>query len=214
MFFFTVVEIRYAIFLWILLFILVAKIIESSLQNAYQSVVPFLCAMPMLLLAFISLRTAAIALTTYSPIDQNGQAHCYDFPLCTFFEPVNQLAEPGDRVLTLHAYDYYLRPDLFTCSSRAQEYAPIMSLASQDPPAFWEAVYKHGFRYITFEYNFAVFHSHLGTLPNPSSAPDWLSVETIASNDHNFIYHITAIHPPYLPEVVCVSSGNGKWDLR
>jgi hypothetical protein len=168
----------------------------------------------MLLLIFIGARTTLIALTTYSPIDKNGQAHCYDFSLCTFFEPVNQLAAPGDRVFTLHAFRYYLRPDLFTCSSRAEEYTPLMLLANQDPPAFWSEIYRQGYRYVTFEYNFAVFHSHLGTLPDPSLAPGWLKVETLTSDEQNLVYRITAIHPPYFPEVVCVRSENGKWEIR
>lgn len=213
-FFFTVVEIRYVMFLWVLLLLIFAKIVESTLENVHIVVVPFLYAIIVLLMVFIIARVILISLTTYAPIDQTGQAYCYDERLCTFFEPVNQLAPPGDRVLTLNAFDYYLRPDLFTCSSRAQEYGPLMNLGKQNPQAFWEAIYERGFDYITYEYNYAIFHSHLGAIPDPALAPTWMNVETIESNGHNAIYRITAVNPPYAPKVDCTLNKSGKWEIH
>jgi hypothetical protein len=212
--FFTVVEIRYVMFLWILLFLFLAEIIDSALKNIHRAVSPFLRAVTLLLLIFIFVRVILIALSTYSPIDQNGQAYCYDTHYCTFLESINQLAEPGDRVLSLHAFHYYMRPDLFACSSRATEYIELMELVNKDPEAFWEALYQHGFKYITYESSFAVFQSRLGVLPNPDLAPDWLMVKNIKSNESNAIYQIAAINPPYPPKLVCTSSEPGKWDIH
>ncbi len=214
LFFFTVIEIRYVMFLWILLFLLLAEIIDSALKNIHRAVSPFLRALTLLLLIFIFVRVMLIALTTYSPIDQNGQAYCYDTHYCTFFESINQLAEPGERVLSLHAFDYYMRPDLFACSSRATEYTELMEPVRQDPEAFWEALYQHGFKYITYESSFAVFQSRLGELPNPDLAPDWLTVENIKSNESNSIYRITANNPPYPPKMLCTENEHGKWDIH
>jgi hypothetical protein len=42
---------------------------------------------------------------------------------------VSHAASPGVRVLVLHAYRYYLRSDLFACSSEVDEYPPLEKLA-------------------------------------------------------------------------------------
>ncbi len=130
--------------------------------------------------------------------------------MCTPFEPLNQLALPGDRVFTLQAFRYYLRPDLFACSTRREEFLPIMNLAYQSPKAFWEALYRQGYRYITYEYNFSEFHTRVGSPPDPSSSPDWLKVDTIASNETTAIFRITATNPPYMPEWICSENGKGS----
>ena len=211
--FFTVVEIRYVLFLWVLLFLVLAKIMESTLDVVYRAVRPLMNFLSVLLLSFIIVRIGFIAITAYSPVDRNGEPHCSDFPLCSFFEPINQYATPGDRVLVLNAYRYYLRPDLFTCSSRSGEYEPLMSFASQAPGNFWEAVYQEGYRYVTFDKIYAA-HSRLGIPPSPSLSPGWLKVEILSSDEQSIIYRITATAPPYSSKTVCLKVENGSWVIQ
>ncbi len=214
-FFFTVVEIRYVLFLWILLFLPAGQVIESASEHSGRFLQPFLRPLMATLLMFLGLRTLAIALDTYSPIDVDGWAHCYDSALCTFFEPVNQTASPGERVLVLNAYRYYLRPDLFVCSSRSNEYPALQELAQKDSPEFWVEVYRYGYRFVIYERNFAEFHSHFGTIPESQIAPSWLQFSVISSSEDNdeIVYLIQAVNPPIQPEVHCQLDLRGNWNL-
>jgi len=213
-FFFTVLEIRYVMFLWVLLLLFAAQIIDISFQKVRREINLLLFGLAVLLVIFISVRILLVAFATYSPVDQTGQAQCPNFSLCTFFEPVNKIAASGDRVLAMHAYRYYLRKDLFACSSRSEVYVPLMDLAHTVPSMFWEAVYKQGFDYITFEYNFSVFHSRLGNLPATSAAPNWMQVVTLVTDGRNAIYKIVVANPPYKPDIECEINNNGVWQVQ
>jgi len=205
LFFYTVVEIRYALFLWTLLFLPTAQLTEHILDFPSKVIALLLRPLFVVLLLFINLRTVIIALATYSPIDANGQPHCYDIDFCTFFEAVNQTAAPGDRVLALNAHRYYMRKDLFACSSRTDEYPLLQDLARKNAPEFWAEVYRQGYRFLTYERNFAVFHSRFGTIPDPQIAPAWLKIEIIASskNGDNISYLIETDDPPFQPDISC-----------
>jgi len=209
--FFTVVEVRYVFFIWVLFFLFAAQVIDTtsaSLAKHYRNLLNFLAAM---LLIFISLRTFTIALATYSPIDSNGWAHCQDIPLCASFESVNQIAAPGDRVFVLHAYRYYLRPDLFACSAQAHEYPLIKSLAAQNSGEFWAEVYRQGFRYITYENNFATFHSRFGEIPPPESAPEWLEVRVVSRIRRETTFQLNAKDSLSIPRTLCHQGEDNIW---
>ncbi|MEJ5241523.1 MAG: hypothetical protein WHS87_10035 [Anaerolineales bacterium] len=208
---FTVVEIRYAWFLWMLIFAIFGKLIEISLDNSKKFVRAFLYPSIGLLLFFLGARTAIIAIYTYSPIDSSGQAHCYDVLSCTFFQPINDIAALGDRILVLNGYRYYMRPDLFACSSRAEEYYNLERLARLNSADFWSETYRQGFRYVIFEQNFAEFHSHFGTIPAPNNAPPWLRVILLAQTQGNAIYSLDAISPPFQPLKHCEQDAQGRW---
>ncbi len=212
-FFFTVVEIRYVWFLWILLFLPAAQVIESALEHSGRLVQPLLRPLMALLLMWLGLRTLAIAVDTYSPIDAAGQAHCYDIPFCTFFQLVNETAAPGGRILALNAYRYYLRPDLFACSSRAEEYPALERLARQNSPDFWAEAYRQGFRYVIFEKNFAEFHSHFGAIPASENAPAWLKVTLLVQAKWNAVYRLDAVSPPFAVEKQCRQDESRRWVL-
>lgn len=216
MFFYTIVEIRYAMFLWTLLFLPAAQLIEHTLEFAPKLIAILLRVLLMVLLVYIALRTVMIALSTYSPIDNNGQAYCYDIDFCTFFESVNQTAALGDRVLALNAHRYYLRPDLFACSSRSNEYPALQELARKNVPDFWVEVYRQGYRFLTYEKNFSEFHSRFGTIPDPQTAPSWLKISVISTSDNkdNIAYRIEAENPPFQPEITCQrDNAENVWQL-
>lgn len=211
--FFTIVEIRYIFFLWVIFFLFGAQVIEAAqdtLQPGYQNLTRALIA---LLFIFMGARTILIVLNTYSPIDNNGWARCQNNAFCTLMDPVNERAAPGERVLALNAYRYYLRPDLFACASQAQEYAPLQALAALNDPAFWVEAYRQGYRYIIFEKNFAEFHSRFGALPSPQTAPAWLKVTNIYQHYDDFVLHLEATNPPFLPETTCRQTADSTWQV-
>jgi len=210
--FFTVVEIRYVYFIWVVLFLFDARIIETTQTVLEKPMWMFYQITLIFLLGFICLRSFLIFITTYSPIDKNGQAHCYDIPFCTFLDAVNQDAPIGKRILVLNAYRYYLRPDLFSCSSQMPEYIPLKPLSTQNPLEFWTEVYRQGYTYLTYEKNFAEFHSRFGTIPDPASSPEWLIVSVVSATANETAYKLQAIDPPFKPEKVCIQK-NGIWQV-
>lgn len=211
--FFTVVEIRYIFFLWILLFLFGAQILEAALSGLEKGYRTILHATPALLLVFMTIRTLVISLAVYSPIDANGQAHCCDISFCTVLDPLNQTAAPGERVFVLNAYRYYLRPDLFACASQVQESASLQSWAKENDGAFWEELYRQGFTYLSYEKNFAEFHSHFGTIPPPDSAPEWLKITVISSTRNETVYQLQPASPPFLPLKTCAKTEDGTWQV-
>ncbi|HEY9152317.1 MAG TPA: hypothetical protein VIN60_05475, partial [Anaerolineales bacterium] len=214
--FFTVVEIRYVLFLWVLLFMPAAQILESTIQGAKKPIRIAALSLPIILIAFIGIRSFVIALDTYSPIDSKGQPQCYDTYFCTFLNPVNQAAALGDRVLVLNAYRYYLRTDLFACSSQAEEYPALEALARLNSSNFWIEAYRQGFRFVTYEKIFSEQYSHFGTIPNPESSPSWLHVTIPFPSVQNseIIYFINAVNPPFQPETTCKQNANGVWKIE
>lgn len=208
--FYTVVEIRYILFLWVLLFLVAAYWIEQTLNSMQKPLLPLTEIVLGGLLLFSATRITAVALATYSPIDNNQQAHCRDIPFCSFFEPVNQLATFGDRVLALNAYRYYLRNDLFACSSRADEYASLQVLAQRNSPDFWIEVYRQGYQFVIFERNFSEFHSRFGTIPDHQVAPAWLKISIVSTSNEtdNILYQLETDDPPFRPEVSCLFDVN------
>lgn len=203
--FYTVVEIRYVFFLWLVIFLLAGQWIELSLNALPALLRKFFQFTIIALLSFISLRTISISISTYSPGQKNETFECQDIDFCTFFNIVNQVAKPGDRILALNAYRYYFRPDLFACSSRANEYVSLQDLAKRNPSGFWAEVYRQGYSFVVYENNFSVSHSGFGAIPSPELAPQWLKVRIISSSDsqNNISYMIEADNPPFTPKVSC-----------
>ncbi|PWH12588.1 MAG: hypothetical protein DDG60_12425 [Anaerolineae bacterium] len=211
--FFTVVEIRYVFFLWVLLFLFGAQVIEAvfeALPNGYQRL---LSAALTVLLAFVFVRTVVIALATYSPVGSSGQAHCDDVPLCTFLQPLNESAPPGARVFVLHAYRYYLRPDLFACSSLSDETEQLSHLSGSGK-AFWTELYRLGFEYVTYEKHYALLRARFGALPALTEAPDWMTVEELISRGQLVIYRLHVRQPPFAPLKTCLPTSDGGWQVR
>lgn len=214
--FFTVMEIRYVLFLWILGYLIVAKVIENAIQYMAISTRPIILILIIILLAAFGGRSLLISLITYSPIDGNGQAHCYDIASCTFLNKLNNDAMPGDRILVLNSARYYLRPDLFACSSESNEYQTLEVLARQNSPGFWIETYRQGYHFITFEENFANNYIRFGDIPDPKGAPSWLKVTAFFSTSHSaeFIYKIDAVNPPFQANISCQKNSQGIWQLQ
>ena len=212
--FFTVVEIRYVLFIWVLLLLFGAQIIETIFNGLEKGQLAILRAMFSALLIFITLRALLISLTTYSPLDTTGQAHCDNFFLCSSLIPVNQAAAPGDRIFVLNSYRYYLRQDLFACSSQANEYHRLQMARRIGPTQFWEELYRQGFTYVIYEEHIALSRFYFGELPSTEYAPAWLTIEPVLyiSNDM-FVYHLRPEHPPKAPEKACQQTDDGRWQV-
>ncbi|MFT3894637.1 MAG: hypothetical protein QM730_23660 [Anaerolineales bacterium] len=134
---FTVVEVRYVLFLWFILFILVAEIIAAVTATGIASLTIMATMSTILLMGFIFIRSAFISISTYSPLDANGNPQCSDAAICGHITPINQIAKQGERVLMLSAYRYYLRTDLFACSTKNDEYTILQNLSTQNMDKFW-----------------------------------------------------------------------------
>lgn len=211
-FFYTVVEIRYVMFIWVLLFLPLGELINHTLE--YQSGLSFISRFLIgLLLTFITIRIIIISVSTYSPIRTDGEAYCSGVTLCDFFEPLYELANPGDRVFALNAYRYYFRNDLFYCSTRANEYPEIKILANKNPSEFWVELYRNGYRFIAFEENFSVNHSRFGLIPDTKFAPSWLKVSVVSSSGKNILYQLEANNPPIQSEISCQKNSLGIWQI-
>jgi len=213
-FFFTVLEIRYVLFLWIILFLAMAQVLESATHHV-DVLIRFLVRVVLIIfMVVMCVRTLMIAVITYFPLNNAGNYYCPDSHLCTMLETLNKSAAPGDRVLVLHAYRYYLRPDLFACSSQMDEYTALEPLARQNSEEFWVEAYRRGFQFIIFEQHLAQDRYHFGKLPNLDTAPDWIQIETLYSSPkaNQIIYKLRAVQPPIFPEISCRQDSMGLWE--
>lgn len=215
--FFTIIEIRYVFFLWIIIYLPTAKIMDDVLStenkptkiNANFLIITTLC--------FMTLRSLNISFGAYSLLDKTNTPQCFNAPFCEYLKPINNLANPGDRILTLGAYRYYLRPDLFTCSTNHVEYAQLRGLSNKNMEAFWSEVYRLGFKYVAFEKEYTVRHLQFIQVPGPENTPDWMiliPLYTISSKEIAS-YQIEVKDPPVRPEVSCIQMpGNDIWGLQ
>jgi hypothetical protein len=211
--FFTVVELRYVLFLWIILFLPTAEIIVVSLKSGNHLFQVMTRGLIILLLLFINFRALFISLDSYSPLDQQGNPVCHDYVFCEYLKPINQSAASGDRVLTLGAYRYYLRTDLFECSTTHEEYSILQDLSYQDHEAFWREVYRRGYKYIAYENDYTVRHLRFGIVPDYKAVPAWIELEPIFGHPDDLVvaYRIHYLDPLEEIEYSCTQVADGKW---
>jgi hypothetical protein len=212
---YMVFEIRYVFFLWVILFMPVAAAIGGVLEDDTPFLGTFARVALVFLFAFTAVRTAYVALDSYAPINRQGNPQCGDFEFCDLLRPVNQIAAPGARVLTLNAFRYYLRTDLFSCSTTHTEYSTLQQLSRTDVPAFWREVYREGYLFIVYEKNYSERHLYLTMAPGPGNAPAWLSLEPIFSDPdgREVAYLIHATNPPIEADEQCVAA-EGIWTVQ
>ena len=214
--FFTVVEVRYVIFLWIILFIPVAEIIAGLFESRSALLRRIAFTWVVLLMGFTFIRSAYISISTYSPLDAQGNPHCFDSVLCDQFTAVNETANPGERVLVLSAFRYYLRTDLFACSTKHNEYKVLQNLTARNTDEFWLEVYRQGYKYIAYEKGYTIDHVQLEIIPNPDNTPDWIELEPIYGKpgDLHVTYMIKTIDPPKVVGSICKMNSSGIWEVQ
>jgi len=210
--FFTVYEIRYVFFLWIIIFMPVAEIGAVVLQDKDRILRQISSALIMGLLVFISLRAIYISLDTYSPIDRQGNPQCF----CESLTPINKSASTGDRVLTLSAFRYYLRTDLFACSTKHDEYEKLQAAAQDGSEAFWLEVYRQGYKFIAYEKEYTTKHLQMGIIPGSGNIPGWLELDQIYSSPtgEHAAYRIKVKVPPGITDSTCSRNASGVWEVR
>lgn len=213
--FFTIMEIRYVFFAWIILFIPAAQIAAAALDEAEGVSRRILSALIVFLLIMSAVRVVYFSMDTYSPLDEQRNPQCSDYAFCEYLKTINQSAAQGDRVLTLLAYRYYLRGDLLACSTRLDEYDRIFEAARLDPQQFWIEAYRQGYKYVAYENNYSVRHLYMDTVPDPSMAPAWMKIETLYGGPQNAVaaYRISVSAPPVKQETICVQN-DGVWEVR
>ncbi len=216
-----ILEARYVLFLWLLLFLLIAQLVEKATQQSFFSKIQIHLIL-ILILSFMAFRITLIALSTYSPLDDNNAFHCRDLPQCAFFEPVNRLADSGDRVLVLAPYRYYLRPDLFACASNGDDYRALEKAITQGVDEFWREIKRQGYRFIIYDSFYNAYILRFRTLPDLSASPDGFPIFTIYDEifkDYDLrkvresIYRLDLAQFDQMPKRRCVLN-NGKWELQ
>lgn len=214
--FFTVLEIRYVLFLWIILYLPIAKTIAAMWEHEEYLMPKLTTALLIGLLIFIVTRTLFIAVDTYSPVDANNNPQCYDSPFCEYLRPINEIAPEGARVLTLGSFRYYLRSDLFACSTSHEEYSILQKLSREDPEAFWVEVYRQGYQFIAYENDYTTRHLQFGMIPSPENTPDWLTIEPIYGEPSGLeiAYRIHVTKPPVNAEFICKKNDLQIWEVR
>lgn len=214
--FFTVLEIRYVFFLWVILFVPLAEIAATVLESTHRLLRNSVFVALTGLLLFIAVRIIYIALDSYSPIDKAGNPQCYDSQFCEFLRPINAVASPGDRVLTLNAFRYYLRSDLFACSPTHEEYRVLQELSYKDLESFWSEVYRQGYKFIAYENDYTTRHLQFRMIPSPDNTPDWMQLEPIYGKpgDSQIAYRIQVVNPPLTVEINCEKNQSGIWEIH
>ena len=173
---FAIVEVRYVLFLWFILFILIAEIIAKTSEVGNPPLRITAAMSTILLMSFILIRSMYISIATYSPLDAQGNPQCTNTAICGHIAPINETAAPDERVLMLSAYRYYLRADLLICSSKNDEYTKLQDLSTRSPDEFWLEVYRQGYKYIAYENDYAVHHLGFKNFPGPDSTPKWIEL--------------------------------------
>jgi hypothetical protein len=193
-----------------------AKIISYNLESEQRNISNLRFGLLVFLLVFIVARTILISVATYSPLTRNKDPQCADFLLCEYLRSINQSASQGDRVLTLSAYRYYLRDDLFACSTKNEEYLAIQKLSTNGVTDFWTEVYRQGYTYIVYEHEYATRHLRIDFIPNPQNAPKWMALEKIYNSDTNIIaaYKINITGEAPAPREKTCAQNNGIWEVQ
>lgn len=210
-----VFEIRYVLFLWIILYMPVSLWVDAALDDIDSLIRRLVRLSIVVVLIFISVRVLYISIDTYSPVDAQGNAHCFDLNRCTILEPVNQTAGPGERVLMLSPFRYYLRSDLFACSTSAKEYRLLVELSRSDTVAFWTEAYREGYTFVIYQPGYAMGHLYLRMTLSPSNTPSWLKLDPIMGTpgDDDVAYRLVAKAPPVSVERTCVKRGD-SWQIQ
>ena len=215
--FFAIVEVRYVLFLWIILFIPVSEIVARAFVTKNILLKNTAIWAVVLLMGFSLMRSAYISTFTYSPVDGKGNPQCFDNTVCGHFAAINKTADPGERVLTLSGYRYYLRIDLFSCSTNHTEYETLKDLSAQNADIFWLEVYRQGYGYIAYEKGYTTDHALFEIIPSPDNTPDWIKLEPIFGKpgDLQIAYKINVIDPPIRVETMCKRNEvSGIWKVQ
>jgi hypothetical protein len=212
---FTVFEIRYVLFLWAIIYLALAVAIEETIFTVGNDIGRFSKVAIIAVLLFINARMIYIIVGSYSPVDNTNAPHCTNHDLCAILDPINENALPGERVFTLSAFRYYLRPDLLACSSKHNDYQLFQQLANNNTLNFWTELYKQGFRYVSFEPRYSRVHLGFDIVPEKADIPEWMELRSLSSSPNGYAsYEIVANNPPVAVQKTCAQTPVGTWLLK
>ncbi len=213
--FFTIGEVRYIFFLWIIIYLSVAKIMDRLLDNENKLTKNIVSTLIIATQCFVAARSLNTSFGAYSNFDSTGTPQCSNTPFCEYLKPINKQAKQGDRILTLGAYRYYLRSDLFECSTSHFEYIKLQELSSKDMGTFWREVYRLGFKFIAFEKDYTIRHLQFSQTPDPENTPAWMTLIPLYTTSSNEFaaYQIQVENPPIDMEVFCGKGSGDVWTI-
>lgn len=214
--FFTILEIRYIFFLWLILFVISSEVIVVVLEDKNSTINKILSGLIIFLLIFSISRVIFFSLDAYSPLNEKGDPECSHFYFCDYLGSINKSASEGSRTLTLTAYRYYLRSDLFACSTKGDEYITLRDASEAGTNNFWNEVYRQGYSYVAYENNYSVRHLSIDLIPKPTNVPNWMKLEPIygTPEDETTAYKIIVTSkPPIGVKKTCVQENN-VWAVK
>jgi hypothetical protein len=89
-------------------------------------------------------------------------------------------------------------------------------LTSQNAEAFWEEVYRQGYKYIAYENDYTIRHLQFAIIPSPDNTPRWIKLEPIfgVPGDLQVAYKINVSNPPVEIEATCQKNSLKGWEIR
>lgn len=214
----AVIEVRYALALIIVLFLLpidaAAQLLDSkvSYKILRQLVTVFVVVGLAIMIVHDTVESGYWLL--YSP---KGYAECPQDVICAGYESINRVAAPNARVFSNSPYYYYFRDDLLMCASRTDE----KTAAEKAMPADrWRYLYDRGFDYVVLGQAsvdwrlFSIYRLFGKNVPlDTTKLPGWLKVETLYSGNGIMSLHLiaTADAPPR--SITCQQTGPRDWKI-
>ncbi len=141
-----------------------------------------------------------------------GRSHAEGpHPVLVTLGKVNRLAKPGDRVLMLMMYRYWLDPRLLQCLPSESEWQTL--LQQKTPSDAWRYLFNRGIKFVVLDaQTHAPFIKLLGIKgPGAPGAPAWLEVERVSRQGRWSVYRLAARQPGRKPAFVCGQPRPPAW---
>lgn len=185
---FLIFEIRYVLFLWLIIMLFISAQMQKYLDVPLVSeTIKISC---LGLLVFMLFRTISIFVITYSPYQEKPLQNfeCNDLPPCMLVTKLNNISKPYERILVLGGYRYYLRPDLLAETSTRKDYIRLESAAKISGDAFWEEIICQNYTLIVYDSFYTQYILRFTNLPSLTTLPHWVEISKlhdITYSDYN-----------------------------
>lgn len=207
---FAVEELRYFYVVWVLLFAMTARAIVTTYQRKeFRPVITaVLVGLPLLLAGRSLLITAAMLDAAPDPVE----VRCRSLLGCAANDLLNETTPEGTRIIQIHEFGHYLRPDLIACLPTMAEHQALTRAAFAGE--FWQAAYDMGFTVLNIDDVVSLRNWHF-IEPDLDAVPAGLDV-TVLSAPTDFesgVYLIEAQPGTPPPQRTCQPTATG-WAVQ